>query len=101
MQISISKRREKRIIAEAAFIIDTSSTLRATAKYFGVSKCTVHKDVTIALKELSYNSFQKIRIILDQNKKEATTRGGMATKNKYKLAGGECFEKKVQTSYKS
>lgn len=72
-----------RILAEAEYIVKTNSTVRAAAKYFAISKSTVHKDVTERLKEIDGELFEKVREVLDKNLSERHIRGGMATKNKY------------------
>lgn len=75
---------EERTIKLAEYIIDKKATVRNTAKYFGISKSTVHKDITERL--LRYNPFLagKVREVLDENKATRHIRGGEATKNKYK-----------------
>ena len=67
------------------YMIDNKSTVRDTAKRFGVSKSTVHKDVTARLKLCNNVLYDQVREILDENKSERHLRGGEATKNKYKL----------------
>ena len=66
------------------YIIETSSTVRATAKRFKISKSTVHKDVTERLKRSDPDLWQKVRVVLEHNKEERHIRGGMATRKKYK-----------------
>ena len=75
---------EERVIKLAHYIIDSKDTVRGAAKKFGVSKSTVHKDVTDRLMEINQNLAKEVRIILDENKAERHIRGGMATKMKYK-----------------
>ncbi len=72
-----------RILAEAEYIIKTNSTVRAAAQYFGISKSTVHKDVTERLEEIDKRLFELVREVLDKNLSERHIRGGMATKSKY------------------
>ncbi len=67
----------------AEYIISHNSTVRATAKEFGISKSTVHKDITDRLRKVNPELFKKVRKILDINKKERHIRGGLATKAKY------------------
>lgn len=74
---------EKRVLSLAQYIIDTKDTVRGAAKKFGVSKSTVHKDVSERLKELSPFMYEEVRKVLDENKAERHIRGGMATKMKY------------------
>ncbi len=72
-----------RILAEAEYIISTGSTVRAAAEHFGISKSTVHKDVTERLYHIDKELFARARSVLDTNLSERHIRGGMATKNKY------------------
>jgi putative DeoR family transcriptional regulator (stage III sporulation protein D) len=74
---------EERAILLAQYIIEHNSTVRNTAKYFGISKSTVHKDVAERLKNIDKNLYKDVRPILDKNKAERHLRGGMATKLKY------------------
>ena len=73
-----------RVISEAKFIIVNKSTVRQTAIVFGVSKSTVHYDLTKRLKELDVESYDKVRKILCINLSERHIRGGMATRDKFK-----------------
>lgn len=75
---------EKRVIDSALYIIENKSTVRATAKFLGVSKSTVHKDVADRLLEIDKDLAEQVRKILNTNKEERHIRGGEATKNKYK-----------------
>lgn len=74
---------EERAVEIANYIIDCNATVRQTAKKFGISKSTVHKDVTDRLVHINPALAAKARIILDFNKSERHIRGGMATKEKY------------------
>ena len=75
---------EERTIELANYIIDKKATVRATAKKFGISKSTVHKDVTDRLKRINPRLAGDVRMVLDENKSERHLRGGLATKKKYK-----------------
>ena len=75
---------EHRAVDLAHYIIDKKATVRSAAKHFGVSKSTVHKDITERLKNINKNLANEVRKILDENKAERHLRGGMATKNKYR-----------------
>ena len=75
---------EERAITIANYIIDHNATVRQTAKAFGVSKSTVHKDVTDRLVQINPALARQARSVLDVNKSERHIRGGMATKRKYK-----------------
>ena len=74
---------EEHAIKLAHYIIDSKDTVRGTAKNFGISKSTVHKDVSERLKKINPSLAMQVRIILDENKAERHIRGGMATKLKY------------------
>lgn len=74
---------EQRILEEAAYIIKTKATVRATATKFGVSKSTVHRDMIQRLKYVQPQMEEYIRKILDFNKRERNIRGGEATRQKY------------------
>ena len=74
---------EERAVAIANYIIDCNATVRQTAKKFGISTSTVHKDVTDRLEHINPSLAAKARIVLDINKSERHIRGGMATKEKY------------------
>ena len=75
---------EKRVVLLAHYIIESKDTVRGAAKKFGVSKSTVHKDVSERLREVSPSLYEEVRKVLDENKAERHIRGGMATKLKYK-----------------
>ena len=74
---------EERAVDLAHYIIDTGDTVRGAAKKFGISKSTVHKDVSERLKKINPALFLEVRTILDENKAERHIRSGMATKLKY------------------
>lgn len=74
---------EERAIEIANFIIEEKATVRQTAKKFGVSKSTVHKDVTERLLQINASLAARARIVLDVNKSERHIRGGLATREKY------------------
>lgn len=74
---------EERAIELAHYIIDTGDTVRGAAKKFGISKSTVHKDVSERLTHINNVLAIEVRKILDENKAERHIRGGMATKQKY------------------
>ena len=74
---------EKRAVKIAAYIIENNATVRQTAKKFGISKSTVHKDVTERLLQLNPSLAKCARKVLDVNKQERHIRGGMATREKY------------------
>ena len=74
---------EERAVAIANYIIENNATVRQTAKRFGISKSTVHKDVAERLAHINPSLAKQARIVLDINKSERHIRGGMATKEKY------------------
>lgn len=74
---------EERAIDIANYIIANNSTVRQAAKEFGVSKSTVHKDVSERLYHINVSLAKEVRKVLDVNKEERHIRGGMATKEKY------------------
>ena len=75
---------EERAVRLAEYIIENNATVRAAAKQFGVSKSTVHKDVTQRLKALSPALWAQAKAVLARNKAERHIRGGLATRIKYK-----------------
>ena len=75
---------EERACDIAVYIIENRSTVRAAAKQFGVSKSTVHKDLTERLRTVNPALYSQVRELLDINKAERHIRGGMATRKKYK-----------------
>ena len=82
-----------RVKEEAEYILKTGATVRACALHFGISKSTVHKDVTERLKEIDSRLYSGVRKVLDKNLSERHIRGGMATRNKYRACaacGGSC-----------
>ena len=74
---------EERAIGIANYIIDNNATVRQTAQAYGVSKSTVHKDVTERLMQVNPTLALEARKVLDLNKSERHIRGGLATKEKY------------------
>ena len=74
---------EERAVELAHYIIDSKDTVRGAAKKFGISKSTVHKDVSERLQKINPSLARQVREILDENKAERHIRGGMATKLKY------------------
>ena len=75
---------EKRACEVAVYMIETGATVRAAARHFGISKSTVHKDLSQRLKQYNYALYVQVRQVLDFNKQERHIRGGMATRRKYK-----------------
>ncbi|MGB7604920.1 MAG: sporulation transcriptional regulator SpoIIID [Lutisporaceae bacterium] len=74
---------EERALEIAKYIISSKTTVRDAARIFGVSKSTVHKDVTERLPRINPSVAMQVKEIMDQNKAERHIRGGRATKIKY------------------
>ena len=74
---------EERALSLGFYIATENATVRAAAKKFGISKSTVHKDVTERLERLNKSLFEEVRVVLDKNKAERHMRGGEATKQNY------------------
>ena len=75
---------ENRACDLAVYMIETGATVRSAAAHFGISKSTVHKDLTERLAKHNQSLYDQVRQVLDVNKQERHIRGGMATKRKYK-----------------
>lgn len=84
---------EERTIAVAQYIIETEDTVRGAAKKFGISKSSIHKDVSQRLLKINLPLAMEVRKVLDKNKAERHIRGGMATKLKYSHEKSEMQEK--------
>ena len=80
--------KEDRARRLAAYMIDTGGTVRSAGKHFGLSKSTVHKDLTEVLPRASPALFAQVRKLLEQNKSERHIRGGLATRRKYENKKG-------------
>ena len=74
---------EDRACELAVYIIETGATVRTAAKHFGVSKSTVHKDLSQRLPQYNKRLYRQVRQVLDENKAQRHIRGGMATRAKY------------------
>ena len=79
----ISSEKERCVIL-ASYLVENQTTVRAVAKKFGISKSTVHKDITKNLKSINYPLYCEVQSVLTKNKQERHLRGGEATKNKYR-----------------
>ena len=75
---------EERACELAVYMIETGATVRAAAKEFGISKSTVHKDLSQRLKQYNQGLYLQVREVLDKNRQERHIRGGLATRRKYK-----------------
>lgn len=86
---------EERCVILGNYIVQNNATVRSTAKQFGISKSTVHQDITTKLEKANKRLYDEVKTVLDKNKQERHIRGGEATKQKYqalkskKLAVGQ------------
>lgn len=76
---------EERVLETAEYIIEHNSTVRAAAAVFNVSKSTIHKDVHERLYDIDKDLFYSCKKVLEKNKAERHLRGGLATREKYRL----------------
>mgnify|MGYP000898985216 FL=1 len=74
----------RRVLEVSTYLLETSATVRQAARVFGVSKSTVHKDMTERLPRINQQLARKVRLVLDINKAERHLRGGEATRRKYR-----------------
>ena len=74
---------EKRACQVAVYMVENGATVRSAASHFGISKSTVHKDVTQALKNVNQSLYREVQELLNKNKQERHLRGGEATRLKY------------------
>ena len=75
---------EERACDLAEYMIENKATVRAAAKKFGISKSTVHKDISERLEQINRSLYLDVKKVLEQNKAERHIRGGIATRKKYK-----------------
>lgn len=85
---------DEKVIEIGEYVAATGATVRQAAEYFGISKSTIHKYLTIRLKRLDSGIFQEVSRVLAKNRAERHIRGGMATKAKYKKV-----DKKIKSLY--
>ena len=76
---------KERCVVLGLYIVENNTTVRATALRYGISKSTVHKDVTQNLKQINKSLYLDVKSVLEKNKEERHIRGGEATKKKYSL----------------
>ena len=79
----VSGSKQERCVSLAQYMIDNNATVRNAGKVFGISKSTVHQDITVRLEHVDPSLHKQVRELLDKNKQERHIRGGMATKRKY------------------
>lgn len=75
---------EERAVTLAQYIIEKETTVRAAAAHFGLSKSTVHKDISERLPLFQPGLYRQVKAVLEQNKAQRHIRGGAATRKKYK-----------------
>lgn len=80
---------EDRAVELGEYIVQNQSTVRAAAQVFGISKSTVHMDVTKRLSRINPSLYTAVREVLDENKAQRHIRGGLATREKYKQSAKE------------
>ena len=73
----------ERCIILGRYLVENHMTVRSVAKNFGISKSTVHKDITVTLRKVNKSLYLQVKQVLDRNKQERHLRGGEATKKKY------------------
>ena len=73
-----------RAVEIGEYIVENKTTVRFAAKVFGISKSTVHMDVTDKLEKINPSLFRQVRCVLDENKAQRHIRGGIATREKYR-----------------
>ena len=81
--ITYTSTAKERCVILGAYLVENKATVRSVAKHFGISKSTVHKDITQALKKINQTLYLQAKEILDINKQERHLRGGEATRKKY------------------
>ena len=74
---------QERCVTLGHYIVENNATVRAAAKQFGISKSTVHQDITARLEKVNKQLHDEVKAVLDRNKQERHLRGGQATKKKY------------------
>ena len=82
--MSIKENLDERAEELALYLIENRTTIRAAAKKYGVSKSTVHKDISERLPQLNRTLYLQVKEVLDENKAQRHIRGGLATRKKYK-----------------
>lgn len=84
---------ENRAEELAVYIIENRTTIRSAAKHFGISKSTVHKDLSERLSQCNRTLYAEVKKVLEKNKAERHIRGGIATRKKYKGEAAEAATK--------
>ena len=91
--MNISNRERAELLAE--YVIDTRATVRAAAMHFGISKSTVHKDLSYKLKKSNPSLYNLVKPIMEINKSERHIRGGEATRRKYMMKRAQSKTKEI------
>lgn len=74
---------QERCVILGKYIVENNATVRSAAQQFGISKSTVHQDITIKLEKTNKALYEEVKSVLEKNKQERHIRGGEATKRKY------------------
>ena len=82
--VNIKENLDERAEELALYLIENKATVRAAAKKYGVSKSTVHKDISERLPQVNRGLYLQVKAVLEENKAQRHIRGGMATRRKYK-----------------
>ena len=80
---TLGEANQERCVILGHYIVENNATVRAAAKKFGISKSTVHQDITTKLEQVNRQLHDEVKAVLDKNKQERHLRGGQATKKKY------------------
>ena len=83
MKPSSENNTQERCVILGKYIVENNATVRSAAQQFGISKSTVHQDITTKLEKTNKALFEEVKTVLDKNKQERHIRGGEATKRKY------------------
>ena len=89
---------EERAIIVAKYILEKNTTVRQTARTFGVSKSTIHKDITERLEEINPSLAKEVKKVLEKNKSERHIRGGLATMLKYEKEFVYLLSRRIKTN---
>ena len=90
MKVKAGQDIEERAVVLGRYILENKATVRAAAKQFGISKSTVHKDITEKLPVVCPQMYPAVKEVLEINNQERHIRGGMATKHKYEEKSRKC-----------
>lgn len=88
-----SESNQERCVILGKYIVENNATVRCAARQFGISKSTVHQDITVKLEKANKALYDEVKAVLDKNKQERHIRGGEATKKKYQELSKKKFAK--------